>query len=140
MKRIVLSLVLVAGCSTPIPVRFGAHQVTAPIVAISNPSFGDGDPIAGRRTFIAMQCIDCHRVAADPSLPMGRRAIAGPILQDLDRVSPKDVASRITSRATGVDEELFGRTMKDYTQPMTARQLVDVVAYLRRTGYLTGTR
>jgi mono/diheme cytochrome c family protein len=128
----VLPIVLITvACSIPIPIRFGAHQAPAPIVAISNPSFGDGDPIAGRRAFIEMQCIDCHRVAADPRLPLGRRAIAGPVLTGLDGYSAKEVAARITSRKTGVDEELFGRTMKDYAQPMTARQLVDIVAYLR---------
>ena len=133
MKRIPLLFVLIAvGCSSHIPIRFAAHQPRAPIVALSNPSLEDGDPVAGRRTFIAMQCIDCHRVDGDPALPAGRRSIAGPVLRDLDRVSAQEVATRITSRTTGVDEELFGRTMKDYAQPMTARQLVDVVAYLRR--------
>jgi mono/diheme cytochrome c family protein len=124
-------LIVLSSCSTPVPVRFGAHQATAPVVAISNPSFADGDVLQGRRTFIAVRCIDCHRVAEDPALPLGRRAIAGPQLRQLGLLSAKEVARRITSRSTGADQELFERTMKDYAQPMTARQLVDVVAYLR---------
>ena len=124
-----LSLVIVA-CSTPVPVRFGVHQRPAPVVAISNPYLFEGDPAAGRRAFIDLQCIDCHRVAGDPTLPMGARAIAGPQLADLDRYSRKEVARRITSRQTGASEELFNRTMKDYAQPVTARQLVDLAAYL----------
>jgi len=132
MKRIPLLFVLAAfSCSTHVPIRFGAHQPRAPIVAFSNASLEEGDPVAGRRTFIAMQCIDCHRVEGDPALPAGRRSIAGPVLRDLDQLPAQDVATRITSRTTGVGEELFGRTMKDYAQPMTARQLADVVAYLR---------
>jgi mono/diheme cytochrome c family protein len=132
MNRIALLFAAAAlGCSTHVPIRFGTHQTHTPIVALSNPSLSEGDPIAGRQTFIAMQCIDCHRVAGDPALPAGRRSIAGPVLRGLDRHPAKEVASRITSRTTGVGEELFGRTMKDYAQPMTARQLVDVVAYLR---------
>lgn len=100
-------------------------------MAFSNPDFADGDQLAGRRAFIALQCTDCHRVAEDPDLPMGARAIAGPILSGLGQHSAREVARRITSRSTGASEELFDRTMKDYTQPITARNLVDLVAYLR---------
>lgn len=125
------SLAFAAACSTPIAVRFGTHQAAAPIVAISNPSLAGGNALAGRRAFIAMQCIDCHRVAEDPELPLGRRAVAGPLLSDLKRYAPKDLATRITSRSTGASQELFDRTMKDYAQPLTARQLADIVAYLR---------
>ena len=130
-RAALLLLVLAIACSTPVEVHFGTHRVGAPVVAISNPSFADGDPIAGRRAFIALQCIDCHRVAEDAELPRGQRAIAGPLLSDMQRYAPPEVAKRIVSRKTGADEELFDRTMKDYAQPMTARQLVDVVAYLR---------
>ena len=126
-----LSLLIALSCATPVPIHFGVHGRSAPVVAISNPGFGDGDPIAGRRAFIALQCIDCHRVAEDVQLPRGRRAIAGPILSALNRYTPNELAKRITSRSTGIDEELFDRTMKDYAQPIAARQLVDVVAYLR---------
>jgi cytochrome c553 len=131
--RVLCVLLVLTACSTAIPIRFGTHARSAPIVAFSNPSFADGDPIAGRRAFITLQCIACHRVASDPNLPRGARAIAGPILSDLARYSSNDLAKRITSRSTGTDEEFFGRTMKDYAQPMTARNLVDVVAYLRNT-------
>lgn len=101
------------------------------MIALNNPTFADGDPLEGRKTFIAVQCIDCHRVEEDPALPRGRRAVAGPLLGNLNRYTPPELASRIVSRDTGADEALFDRTMKDYAQPMTARQLVDIVAYLR---------
>jgi len=131
MRHSVLFLLALTACTTPVPVHFGVHHASAPVVAVSNPSFADGDPIAGRRAFIAMQCIDCHRVAEDPELPLGRRAIAGPLLSGLGTRTPGEVANRITSSKTGADQELFERTMKDYAQPLTARQLVDIVAYLR---------
>lgn len=130
-RTTILLLALAACTTTPVPIRFGVHSHSAPIVTFSNPGFADGDPIVGRRTFIEKQCIDCHRVADDPDLPRGARAVAGPLLTDLNRYTPKDLAGRITSRATGADEELFNRTMKDYTQPLTARNIVDLVAYLR---------
>ncbi len=132
MQRLsVVLLLTLASCTTPVPIHFGVHGRPAPIVGVSNPGFADGDPIAGRREFIAAQCIDCHRVAEDPALPRGARAIAGPVLSDMARYTPRQVARRITSRATGAGEELFDRNMKDYAQPITAKQLVDIVAYLR---------
>ncbi len=130
-RRPFLLMLLLVACSTPVPVRFGAHARSAPVVAFSNPDFADGDQLAGRRAFIALQCIDCHRVAEDPDLPRGARAIAGPLLSGMNRYAPKEVAGKITSRSTGDGEALFDRTMKDYAQPVTARNLVDLVAYLR---------
>lgn len=131
MRKLIVASLVLAACSSPAGVRFGAHRIASPVIAISNPEFADGDAAAGRRAFVEMQCVDCHRVSRDLSLPAGRRSIAGPILSGLGAVPASAVAMTITSRNTGASEELFGRTMKDYAQPMTARQLVDVVAYLR---------
>ena len=131
LHRISLLLLVLTACATPVPVRFGGRGHRAPAVAVNNPDFADGDAIAGRYAFIDMQCIDCHRVAEDPRLPRGARAVAGPQLAHLNRYTPKHLAQRITSSSTGSGEALFDRTMKDYAQPITARKLVDVVAYLR---------
>lgn len=98
---------------------------------LNNPSLDEGDPIAGRAAFISVRCVDCHRVAEDPSLPRGARAIAGPVLENIARATPRQVAERIRDRRTGAGEGLFDREMSDYAQTMTARQLVDIVAYLR---------
>jgi mono/diheme cytochrome c family protein len=106
--------------------------VNAPISTINNPSLSDGNTIAGRRAFIAVQCIDCHRVAEDPGLPRGARAIAGPVLENLARATPQELADHIRDSRTGSDQALFDKQMKDYAQMMTARQLVDIVAYLRQ--------
>ena len=122
MRRSIPLLLFLIACSTPVPIRFGAHHAAAPVVAASNPSFADGDPFAGRRTFIALQCTDCHRVAEDPSLPPGHPVTAGPLLANMQRFTPHRLAGRISSPADA---------MKPYSQPMTARQMVDVVAYLR---------
>ena len=119
-------------CSSPVPVHIGPQYVPAQIITVGNPDYGSGDPIAGRSAFIQMQCIDCHQVAADPGLPRGRRAVAGPLLSGLRSKTPDDVGGRIRDASTGSDQELFDRTMKDYAQPLTAQQLVDIIAYLRR--------
>ncbi len=135
MKRFAfVSLIFLAACAGPVPIRFSAHAKPAPVVGISNPSFMDGDVARGRRAFIEMRCIDCHRVAEDPTLPLGARAVAGPVLENMQRYSSAKVAERITSRRTGENEDLFDRRMKDYAQPMTSQQLVDIVAYLRSFG------
>ncbi len=133
MRRLAFAAltILTAACAGPVPIRFSAHAKPAPVVGISNPSFMDGDAARGRRAFIDLQCIDCHRVAEDPALPRGARAIAGPVLENMKRYSAGEVAARITSRRTGENEDLLDRHMKDYAQPMTSQQLVDVVAYLR---------
>ena len=131
LHRLSLLLLVLTACATPVPIHIGGHGHRAPVVAVNNPDFADGDPIAGRRAFIDMQCIDCHRVAEDPRLPRGTRAVAGPLLGHLNRYTPKRLAQRITSSSTGTGETLYDRSMKDYAQPITARKLVDVVAYLR---------
>lgn len=131
LRRVSPLLLVLAACATPIPIHVGGHSHRAPVVAVNNPDFADGDPIAGRHVFIDTQCIACHRVAEDPGLPRGARAVAGPQLAHLNRYTPRQLAQRITSSSTGAGETLFDRSMKDYAQPLTARKLVDVVAYLR---------
>lgn len=132
MRWVILPLVVaLTYCSTPVPVHFGVHRHSVPEVAIPDPAFAGGDPAAGRRAFIALDCIGCHRVAEDAELPTGRRATAGPLLRGLSRYAPNQLAQRITSHNAGSKEGLSGPTMKDHAQPMTERQLVDIVAYLR---------
>jgi mono/diheme cytochrome c family protein len=132
MRRLVpLLLVLFAACATPVVVHFGPHQLGAPVTLVNNPSLDDGDPIAGRTAFLSVRCNDCHRVAEDPSLPRGARAIAGPLLENLARATPHQLADRIRNRKTGAGEMLYDREMKDYAETMTPRQFVDIIAYLR---------
>lgn len=104
---------------------------------LNNPSLWDGDPVAGRAAFIAVRCVDCHRVAEDPALPRGARAIAGPVLENIARATPREVADRIRNRSTGRGETLFDKEMSDYAETVTARQLVDIVAYLRQPRILS---
>ncbi len=62
MRRfLALCLLAFTFCSTPVPIRFGAHQSPAPVVSISNPYLMQGDAIAGRRAFIDSKCVDCHK-------------------------------------------------------------------------------
>ena len=134
MRRVVVVVAVIAfGCTIAGPVRLkvGSHAVGTPVYATLNPSLVEGDPVAGRRAFIDLKCIDCHRVAEDPHLPKSGRADSGPMLSGLHRYKPMQIVEMIRSTKTGKDEDYLGRYMKDYAERMTTRQLVDVVAYLR---------
>jgi mono/diheme cytochrome c family protein len=125
-------LTLAVGCYNGVfRFKFGDHPIETPLYATLNPSLSDGDPVAGRRAFIELDCIDCHRVAEDPKLPKGPGAEYGPMLSGLHRYKAVKLADIIRNTNTGKNDEYLGRTMKDYTERMTVRQLVDVVAYLR---------
>jgi mono/diheme cytochrome c family protein len=131
VRRASLALALLALACNSFRLGFGNHGVKVPLYVTPNPSLVEGDPVAGRQAFIELKCIDCHRVAEDPHLPMGHSALAGPMLANMDKYSANDLAQIIRATKTGAGKEFAGKTMKDYTEPMTTRQLVDVVAYLR---------
>lgn len=60
-----------------------------------------------------------------------RRCARARVMSGTARKAGSIAPSRHEMSRAVVSEELFDRTMKDYAQPITARQLVDVVAYLR---------
>jgi hypothetical protein len=91
-----------------------------------------GDPAAGRATFVERQCHACHRVPEDASLPVFEGAWDGPVLGDLGDASAEAVAWRIVTRTRLAPESVFESEMVDAASGMTERQLVDLVAYLRR--------
>ena len=97
-------------------------MVSAPVVAISNPSIADGDAFEGRRAFIATACTDCHRVQTDPGLPHSLRSSEGPMLRVYRDVRSSELAKHIRTA---------GPPMNVYARKLTARQLVDIVAYLK---------
>jgi len=99
----------------------------------------DGDPVRGQAAFVELGCNSCHTVAgvdlprpvADPPLPFvlgGRSAairtdgeLASAILDPSHRItmaSPANVQSGRLSR------------MGDFTEAMTVRQLIDLVAFV----------
>ncbi len=99
--------------------------------------FPDGDPTAGRTAFTEMQCYACHAVEGDdfpdphasPPVPVA----LGPEVASMDRgylaesiISP---SHRIPEDMEGIRHEELSR-MGDYSEAMTVRQLIDIVAYL----------
>jgi mono/diheme cytochrome c family protein len=102
----------------------------------------DGDPAAGRASFEELKCNACHRVkgielkleppVADPPVPV---ELGG--LVDYQPTDGRFVTSIINPShrlAPGFPEELIKSgdesRMADYSDVMTVRELVDLVAFL----------
>jgi len=102
VKRLAPLLLLVAACAGGlVKIGFGPKYAGAvPLYIKDNPSLSDGDRIAGRRAFIDAKCIDCHRVAEDPHLPEGPRAVTEPPLANMDRYVPQTLYDHIIDRNT----------------------------------------
>jgi hypothetical protein len=101
----------------------------------------DGDPTMGRSAFVEMRCYVCHAVVGDtfpephatPPVPvalgrnvgmMSRGAITEAIIAPSHRI-PEGIES--------VRRGELSR-MGDYSEAMTVRQLIDIVAYLETLG------
>lgn len=97
-----------------------------------------GDYAAGRQAFLDLYCHACHTVDGDPSLPAPVSANPGPALGAAQ--AQQQLGTLVTSIVTPshqVDAALRARLegnlspMGDFSDAMTVRQLVDLVAYLR---------
>lgn len=106
-----------------------------------------GQPEAGRDTFVALGCAGCHTVAWDSELPAPASAELGPELGvDGANSGPGGLATSIVAPSHRVSEKYQARTqgdvspMTDYTGTLTIRQLADIVAYLKRQGAETQAR
>ncbi|MDF1657778.1 MAG: c-type cytochrome [Verrucomicrobiales bacterium] len=128
----------IIGCALILPLGF--------LKAEEKPSFRfpGGEVEAGQKAFVSLNCVKCHTVAeANLAEPKGKRVLelelgAHPRFvkgyEDLIRaiVNPKHVVSE-QYRSILTEPELSGgieALMPDLTQDMSARQLVDLVAFL----------
>jgi len=98
-----------------------------------------GNAFAGEELFVKMECFSCHKVAGrsfrrvdtggvGPELGSGHARLPREYLAEsvLDR---HKVIAGDEDRYKGEDKR--GSKMGDYSEIMTVRELVDVVAYLR---------
>ena len=102
----------------------------------------DGDPARGRQALVELRCTACHTVygetdlpapVADPPVPVqlggvvtGVRtdgALTASIVQPSHRIRNGDVPGQVRSQGLS--------RMGDFSEAMTVRQLVDIVAYLQ---------
>jgi mono/diheme cytochrome c family protein len=102
----------------------------------------NGDPKHGQQVFVDLKCNACHRVdgvdlpapVADPPVPVvlggvvyGVRTdgeLAASIIDPSHRLAP---GYRVTEVASGTEMSRMG----DYSEAMTVRELVDLVAFLQ---------
>lgn len=125
MNRAIMMLVL--GILLAIP----AYSAEEKIAFISY-----GDFLEGRKAFIDLKCMRCHRVLGDSSLPKPTAGPA-PILGGLNAEhSTEELSQAMTapshSIAPGFEANANGLSpMTDFSRQMTVRQLIDVVAYLK---------
>lgn len=96
-----------------------------------------GDATAGRQVFVDYNCFACHAVAGDAEMPSPVSSHPGPELGPVlaTRSQGNLVSSIVVPSHAIVDEERFAEDglsfMGDFTEVMTVRQLVDLVAYVR---------
>ena len=111
-----------------------------------NPADGfflpDGDPKAGKQAFAQLKCTSCHWIANDLKLSEPVAEKPGPVLGfSQANYAPGWLANSIVSpshtialNSDGMAENSELSRMGDFTETMTVRQLIDVVAYLRSLG------
>lgn len=99
----------------------------------------EGDPVAGREVFMMAQCYTCHTIASEqfPPVKPTERAPA-PDLTGIGVLHPVAyiVESILNPSAVVVDAPGYAdangfSNMPDYTDALTVRQLLDLVAYLQ---------
>lgn len=100
----------------------------------------DGDPEEGKAAFVTLRCNACHQVrgveleppVADPPVPV---VLGGPVdYQPTDGRFVTSIVNPSHKLAPGYPAELIksgdGSRMADYSEVMTVRQLVDLLAFL----------
>ena len=98
-----------------------------------------GDMTAGRQAFNHLKCSSCHWVANDMQVPDPVTAKAGPLLGPKQAAyAPGWIANSIVSPSHTFARNSDGKTeggelsrMADFTQTMTVRELIDLVAYIQ---------
>ncbi len=98
-----------------------------------------GDAAAGREAFVALYCTSCHAVEGESGMaePVASQMPVPMLGPDHGKMSRGKLASAIVAPSHTVSKEVAKKTegklspMADFSETMTVRQLVDLVAYLR---------
>ncbi len=92
--------------------------------------FPQGDAAAGKQALQAMQCYTCHELAST-DFPAPHAQLRGvPLGAVQARRSADSLVAAILAPAHDRPEGQMG----DYSEAMTVRQLIDIVAYLQSLG------
>ena len=102
-----------------------------------------GDAEAGRQAFGDLRCVTCHQVITEPGQPAPTSANHGPDLGGVQAAASTSrlatsilVPSHTISRGIDADRrrhmlDTGSSAMGDFTDVMTIRQLVDLIAFLQ---------
>lgn len=96
-----------------------------------------GDAAAGRAAFLALSCTSCHAVAGEKTFPKPVSANPGPTLGAYQaKLGTKQLGMSIVApshdiTATVREHEDELSPMGDFSEAMTVRQLLDLIAFLR---------
>jgi mono/diheme cytochrome c family protein len=96
-----------------------------------------GDPEAGRTAFVALSCTSCHGVSGENGFPGPVSANRGPTLgayqgqQTPERLARSIVFPSHEISANVRDTEGSLSPMGDFSEAMTVRQFLDIIAYIR---------
>lgn len=134
MRRFLMLFALAFTFCAPVTVHVGAPKEARPDMAIPDPAYEKGNPAAGRVAFATNGCAECHRVADDPSLVPGMHGATGPLLRDLDRIAPNQLAQRITSGNAGSGAKFGDVSMTGCARNLSQTEVIDIVSYLRAPG------
>lgn len=100
-----------------------------------------GDAAAGREAVQAMQCFVCHEiVGSDFPAPHARPPVMVSLGAEKARRTRERLAESIIAPSHRVPEGFTGVTsggtsrMGEYSEVMTIKQLIDIVAYLQSAG------
>ena len=98
----------------------------------------EGDPRAGRAVFIKLECYSCHRVAGEFFSGGTKDQKPGPELSGMGGMHPTEYLAEAIMNPNAVIITGPGytgpdglSTMPDYSELLTLRQLLDLVAYLK---------
>jgi hypothetical protein len=125
----IMLLVMLTGCMND-ALPAGEYQPRSQFLA-------QGDASAGRKAFVDLKCNVCHQVAGEDFEIRVPKDFAPVLGATEGRKSPQEIAefvitpSHTISEKTGRWQDNTMSGMGDYSNVITVRQLVDVVAYIR---------
>ena len=101
--------------------------------------FPDGDTWAGEKVFVKMECFSCHKVAGRSFRRMDSGGVGPELGPSHAKLPPEYLAGSFLNRLKVIagnedryrSEDKRSSKMGDYSETMTVRELVDVVAYIK---------
>jgi mono/diheme cytochrome c family protein len=132
------SLLLVAGLVVPLGSALASATQAQDTITLRLPH---GDAKAGKAVFEEMSCSSCHRVEGEHGFPDPVSSHPGPTLggytarQETERVAMSIFAPshEITGTVRGEREDDLS-PMPDFSEAMTVRQFLDLIAFIRSLG------